>query len=200
MMRLIAITALAVFSMSCASWAQPDDEPRRRRPPPPPAERPEPPLEAFERILDEDQRAELREIFRANRERLREIEEQVREDRRELHESVFEQEVDETKLKERIDRIAKLEAERQFMRLKALARIRPSLTDEQIARLKELHERGPGMRDLRRGPEGARDYRPDPRRESGSRERDQIAPPPPREDFPDRRDRPPPPRRRPEPE
>jgi Spy/CpxP family protein refolding chaperone len=182
----IAVTLLAI---TFSGVAQPGGRPNERRLPPRPVESPglAPPGQAFERILTEDQRAELRDIFRENRERLREIEEKVRTGRRELQESVLAKDVDEAKLKEQVESIAKLEAERHFLRLKALARIRPTLTPQQIERLRELRP-GPGAGpELRRGIGPRREFRPELRPEDRARERerrDRIAPPPPENDFP----------------
>jgi len=188
-MKAIEVSLAAICTLLLVNVTQSAPEPRRERRPEPPPERREPPPEIFERILDEDQRAELRETFRENRERLREIEEQVRAGRRELHEAMLKGEVDEPEMKKKIDEIAKLEGERQFIRFKALAKIRPSLSDEQVERLKELHGRRQGMaRDLPPGPGRPRDFRPD--REARERYREQIAPRPPGEPgFDERRPR-----------
>jgi len=190
-MKQIQIAAIAVgaLTLTQSMLAAPNPGRPNERRLPPPLERPDapPPGPAFERILTEDQRAELRDIFRENRERLREIEEKVRTGRRELHESILADNVDEAKLKEKVDSIAKLEAERQFMRLKALAKIRPSLTPEQLERLREFRPRPGAGPEPRRGIAPRRDFRPEAGPEDRARERerrDRIAPPPPEGERP----------------
>jgi Spy/CpxP family protein refolding chaperone len=174
----IAFVVATVF-FTAVGAAQPRFEGRgERRPNPPPRG------EAFERILDEDQRAELREIFRENRQRLREIDEKIRTARRELEESIFSSEFDEAKAKKTIGLIAKLEGERQFLRAKAMAKIRPTLRPEQIERLKELRNHREEMaRNFRPDLRPRREFAPEPQRRPA---RDEIAPPSPRDrEFPE---------------
>ena len=145
-MKAIEVSLAAICTLLLVNVTQSAPEPRRERRPEPPPERREPPPEIFERILDEDQRAELRETFRENRERLREIEEQVRAGRRELHEAMLKGEVDEPEMKKKIDEIAKLEGERRF------DESRPRFQDEPPPRgpapRRQLDQRRPPPRDF----------------------------------------------------
>lgn len=136
--------AITAFSVTVLAAAEQDGaEPNRRRARPPTERRQAPPEGGgpLERILDPEQRAQLREFAYANREHAREVNQKLEAARREMNEVLFSEKLDEDQLKKRIGEIAKLEAERHFMRAKALAMIRPTLRPEQVERLRDMHAR-----------------------------------------------------------
>ena len=143
--------AIGAFALAAAGQPTPD-RPRRPLPEPdsPLDERPQFPRFrpgfGVEGVLNEQQRAELREIFRANRERHQELERKIREARRDLDEAIFAEKFNEKTIRKKADAIAALEAERITLRAKAFGKLRPSLTPEQIERIKRRRaELGPGF-------------------------------------------------------
>lgn len=129
-----------------------------------------PPIES---VLNEEQRAEFREGMQAHREEFRELELKAARLRREYDEALFAEKLDEKLVREKSAALAEVDADRALIRARAFAKVRPSLSEEQLERLRNLRADMP--RDFRpqpggfRGPrgegDGQFDNRPDrPRR------------------------------------
>jgi Spy/CpxP family protein refolding chaperone len=146
----------------------------------------------FETILTREQRMELREEFISQREKMRELEEKSGPLRRELEEALFAEKLDETVVREKSAALAALETERSLIRARMFAKIRPSLSEEQLERLRDLRAdgaRGPRMGDgefrrFRDGGPGAgpgpddRPQRPRGPRPPGDESEFDVLPPP----------------------
>src|SRR5262245_34431508 len=139
-------TSLPVVLFALAVAAQPTPHPARRPLPGPDSPRGEQtqfprsrPGFGPEAVLNEQQRIEWREILNANHERRQELERKIREARRELDEAIFADKFNERTIRKKAESIAALEAERITMRAKAFAKLRPSLTPEQMERIKRRH-------------------------------------------------------------
>jgi len=134
-----------------------------RPPGPPNGEGPRPPGGQFgfqgapgilpvERVLTEEQREAFRDELQAHRDQLREINEKAARLRPELDEALLAEKLDEKLVREKVAALAELDGERSLIRARALAKVRPSLSEEQLTRLKHLRaELGRG--DFRPGPE-----------------------------------------------
>ncbi len=126
----------------------------------------------IEMVLNEEQRADFREEMQAHREQLRDLEQQAFKLRREYEGALFAEKLDEKLVREKSSALAGIEADRALIRARAFAKVRPSLSEEQLERLDDL--RGDMQREMRpqqggfRGPrdgEGQFDNRPErPRR------------------------------------
>ena len=93
---------------------------------------------AFERVLTDEQRQQVRESlqeqggdFRASAQKLMQL-------RRELNEAVFSGTADEKFIREKTDAIAKLDAEQMRVRMLALTKIAKTFTAEQKEKIKEM--------------------------------------------------------------
>jgi Spy/CpxP family protein refolding chaperone len=130
----------------------------------------------IETVLNDEQRAEFREAMEGQRDKLRELDEKNMRLRRQLDEAMIAKELDEREVRRLSLALAEIEADRTVMRARALAKVRPSLTDEQLERLKNLRaEMGPGMRPAEGG------FRPIPQRQFRppvDREPEDVLPPP----------------------
>jgi Spy/CpxP family protein refolding chaperone len=167
-------------------WAQPNPD-RPARPERPGAERPVRALDGpaaganFERFLTEEQRQSLRETMLAQRAKSQELLGQVRVQRQELLKAVLTEDVTDEALRAKVEAVAKLEAELQFLRLKALAEVQPPLAPEQVDRMLNAAAESP-QRQLRQLPDenraAPRLNRPLPPRG------EEVAPRPPRRDLP----------------
>ena len=94
----------------------------------------------FERVLSvltEEQRASMREAMAADRGQVRDLDLKIRQARRELFELGLKEKFDEAAVRKKATAAAKLEAEMTVLRVKALSRMRPPLTAEQIAKIRE---------------------------------------------------------------
>jgi Spy/CpxP family protein refolding chaperone len=187
--------ALATVASSVALLAaEPDSEPRRRPGPPggepgrgqrlAPMQRPGGvPVEA---VLNNEQRVQFREEMEAQRDKLRELEQKAAKLRRELDEALFSEKLDEKAVREKSSALAEVDAERSLIRARAFAKVRPSLSEEQLERLNRMRAEpgpGPGFRggdfrppregELPPGDRGARPRRPNPPEDPGD-----VLPPP----------------------
>ena len=116
------------------------------------------------------------EEMRTHRERMRELNEESMQLRRELNETLFADKLDEGLVRKKTAELSNLEAERSLIRARAFAKVRPSLTEQQLERLKTLQsEMG---RVNRPGEEGFRQPQPRPFRPPESRENEDVLPPP----------------------
>ena len=130
----------------------------------------------FERVLSvltDDQRASIREAMAADREKIRDLEQKIRESRKELFELGLREKFDETAVREKANETAKLDAEMTVLRVKAISKIHPPLTAEQIEKIKTSS--GPEPSD--RQPELPRRRRDIPRDENGLPLKEQATPP-----------------------
>ena len=135
----------------------------------------------IEMVLDEDQRAEFREVMDGQRDKLRDLDEKNAKLRRRLEEALFAKELDEKTVRSLSLALGELEADRTLIRARAFAKVRPSLTEEQLERLKNLRaEIGQGQRpgDQRPGEGGFRPGPPRQPRTPGDRESVDVLPPP----------------------
>jgi hypothetical protein len=127
-------------------------------------------------VLDEEQRIEFREAMDSQRDKLRELEETNAKLRRQLDEAMIAKDLDEKEVRKLSLALAEIEADRTVMRARAFAKVRPSLTEEQLERLKNLRtEMGPGFRP------GEGGFRQPPQRQFRppvDREPDDVLPPP----------------------
>lgn len=96
---------------------------------------------AFERVLTDDQRKQMREVIQAQGASLRENQQQAVQLRRELQEAAFNGKADAKFIKEKTDEIARLESEQLRVRTLALAKMAATFTAEQRAQVKEMTER-----------------------------------------------------------
>ena len=149
----------------------------------------------IESVLDEEQRAEFRREMQVHREELRDLEQRAARLRREYDEALFAEKLDEKLVREKSVALAEIDTDRALIRARAFAKVRPSLSEEQLERLKNL--RADIQRDMRpkpgvlRGPRDGEvqfDNRPDrPRRPRPPQEDDRgtgLPPPAPPEPPP----------------
>ena len=109
------------------------DAPRRERAP---GDVPRPGFQ--DPSLNEEQRIAIREIMEASRRESAPLETRMRAVRRELQEAIHAEKVDEQVIRDKAAEIGKLEGDLAVIRSKAFAKLRPSLTPEQMARLKNM--------------------------------------------------------------
>jgi len=143
--RILSIVfATTLFSCAVTGSAQPSPPERPERPLPPDAVRRERPLGNVQRpgladeSLTEEQRTSMRETMEASRKEARPLEEKMRTARRDLQEAIHAEKVDEQLIREKAVEIGKLEGDLAVIRAKAMTQIRPSLTPEQRARMKNM--------------------------------------------------------------
>jgi Spy/CpxP family protein refolding chaperone len=132
-----------------------------------------PPVES---ILDREQRMKFSEEMRNHRERVRELNEKSALLRRELNEALFGDILDEGVVRKKSAELSELEAERSLIRARAFAKVRPSLTEQQLERLEVL--RSEMGRVNPPGEDGFRQPQPRPFRPPESRENEDVLPPP----------------------
>jgi len=104
----------------------------------------------MEAILTEDQREKFVEEMFAQREKNRQLnpDEKFMKLRRELDQALFGEKLDEELVRKKSLELAEVDLERSLIRARAFAKIRPSLSPEQLERLKEVRS------DMGRGPQG----------------------------------------------
>lgn len=88
------------------------------------------------RVLNDDQRASLRDIMQAQQEKMRELQKNMREARKALVEASLAEKPDEAAIRKQAEAIGKAESEIAILRAKVLSEIKPSLTSEQREKLK----------------------------------------------------------------
>lgn len=101
-----------------------------------------------ESILTDEQREKFGEEMFAQREKARELNEKFMKLRREIDQALLAEKLDEKFVREKSLELAEVEVERSLIRARAFAKIRPSLSEEQLERLKDLRS------DMGRGPQG----------------------------------------------
>ena len=186
--------ALGTAVLAASAQPVPEQGPDAPRRPGPPGEggrgprmmqvQPRPGGFPIEAVLTPEQRMEFRDEMSPHREKLRELEEKQATLRREFDEALFADKLDEKTVREKSVAMAEIEAERSLIRARAFAKIRPSLSEEQLERLKTMRAetgRGPRMVDggFRRVQEGGPDDRLDrPRRPRPPEGELDVLPPP----------------------
>lgn len=188
--RLFLALAATVSSTGLLVAAEPEPTSPPRRPPPagPGDPNRQPRVNSIlprpglpvENILTPEQRVQFRDGIMAQRDKLRELDEKSTALRRELDDALFADKLDEKVVRDKGAALAELETERSLIRARAFAKVRPSLTAEQIDRLKNLRaEAGRGNRIGGPGPGGdfERPRPPRPPRQPG--ELDVLPPPAP---------------------
>lgn len=186
---LVSAGATAVLAISCLpAFTQPgpDDPPKR----------PQPPLDArrdrfpggslqgwqpgryaplLERVLTEEQRDSLREAMESQRDKMRDLEENLRAARKEMFQAGLAQKFDEDALRQKALEAGRLDAELTVLRAKALSKMKPPLSAEQIEKLKTP----PPFEGGEPRPEFRRDERPrGDRPPRGPRDEHDLPPPP----------------------
>jgi Spy/CpxP family protein refolding chaperone len=116
----------------------------------------------FERVfgvLTEEQRASFRQAMEGEREKVRELEQKSGEARRELMEAALVDKFEEAKVRQKLDALTKVDADLTMIRIKALSKVEPKLTAEQLQKLRTAAQPdGAGAPESRkRRPEGERD-------------------------------------------
>lgn len=91
--------------------------------------------------LSPEQRQSFREAFQRLQERTRELNLQLREARERLHQAAWADQVNEERVYQLAQRLARLEAGLALARSRALAHVRPQLSREQLERLRTLRQR-----------------------------------------------------------
>ena len=140
----------------------------------------------MEAVLTEEQREKFVEEMFAQREKNRQLnpDEKFMKLRRELDQALFSEKLDEELVRKKSLELAEIDLERSLIRARAFAKIRPSLSAEQLERLKEMRS------EMGRGPQGGQggEFRgpPDGVRPGGRRSQgppqadggDDVLPPP----------------------
>jgi len=179
----LALGVLAFSAMSLAA-AEPGTEPPRRNGPPGDGPRGQRFMQVQQRggvpmemVFNEEQRATFREEMDGQRDKLRALDEKNVKLRRELDEALFAEKLDEKLVREKSAALSEIEVERSLIRARAFAKVRPSLTEEQLERLKTM--RGEFAQGPRPGEGGARpgQFRQQPR-PPGGQPPDDVLPPP----------------------
>jgi Spy/CpxP family protein refolding chaperone len=184
---LVATFIAAATAFLTAAELGPD-APRRQGNPPgaPPADGPLGPRPfpgqfqgggmPVESILDQEQRMKFGEEMQGQREKMRELNEKSMRLRRELDEALFGEKLDEGLVRKKTTELSELEAERSLIRARAFAKVRPTLTEEQLERLKNM--RADMGRMNRPGEGGFRQGQPRPFRSPDDRKNEDVLPPP----------------------
>lgn len=131
-----------------------------------------------EAVLNQEQRLQFGEEMQGQREKMREINEKYGRLRRELDEALFGEKLDEGLVRKKSAELAELDAERSLIRARAFAKVRPTLSEEQLERLKNM--RAESGRVNRPGEGGFRQPQPQqrPPRPPEGRENEDVLPPP----------------------
>src|SRR5437899_4441952 len=106
----------------------------------------------FERVLNvltEEQRVSMRQGMLSDREKIRELEQKIVQSRKELFELGLREKFDEAAVRDKANEVAKFESEMTVLRVKAISRIKPPLTAEQVEKIKNS---GPEMGDYQSEP------------------------------------------------
>lgn len=121
------------------------------------------------RILTEEQQRQVRQTMVEHRAELRDLDERIQHLQRDVEQEVFAQKPNDEAIRSKAQSLAEAEAQRTVFRARVIARIRPSLTDDQIAQLKQVWATGP-----RANRPGRRSDQPGP---GAQREGDDLPPP-----------------------
>lgn len=180
-----ALAAAVLLHSRPAALAQPNPEAPNRRPPPAGADRrgdrPQPgfqpgrALPMLERVLTEEQRESLRAAMESQRDQMRSLEGKIRAARQALMKASLAEKFDEDAVRAQALEVGKLDAELTVLRAKAMSKVQPPLSKEQIGKLLNPPPRemdgppdgpGPGPRRNNRPPRDPRDLPVAPKPES----------------------------------
>lgn len=100
-------------------------------------------------VLTPEQRESIRDEFEQNRDKIRELEQELREARKAAADAGLAKDFNEEELRKKLEAAAKLEIEMTLLRARALSKIEPPLSDEQIERIKNPPAPGEMMRERR---------------------------------------------------
>ena len=107
-------------------------------------------------VLTPEQRESMRATAEADREKTRELEEKIRDARKAALEATLEKKFNEEALRQKLEAAAKIETELTVLRAKALSKVEPPLSEEQIEKIKNPPPMGDMMRQRQgSGPNGA---------------------------------------------
>ncbi len=103
---------------------------------------------ALMRALTDEQRGQLREALQANQAKTQELMGKMRDARKELLETQLAEKFDEANFRTKAEAVAKIQTDLDVLNAQAFAKIRPSLTAEQIEKMKNppAPMRGNGQR------------------------------------------------------
>lgn len=104
----------------------------------------------FERVLNDEQREQLREAMQSNREKMGEIGERQQKLRAEMEDAMFAEKLDEEGVRKRALELAEMDAQRQIFQARAFQKVRPSLSPEQLAQIRKMREEMGRAREQRR--------------------------------------------------
>jgi len=93
-------------------------------------------IERIAIVLTPEQREFVRKANEENRDKTRDLEEKVRAARRAALDATLDKKFDEAALRQKLEAAAKLDIDLMVIRSKALSKVEPPLTDEQIERIK----------------------------------------------------------------
>ena len=126
-------------------------------------------------MLTEKQHISLREAMEAQRDQMRDFEEKLRDARKEMVQARFVQKFDEDALRQKALEAGRLDAELTVLRAKALSKMKPPLSPDQIEKLKNP----PPFEGGEPRPEFRRDERPrSDRPQRGPRDEHDLPPAP----------------------
>jgi len=113
-------------------------------------------IERIMMVLTPEQREFVRTANEENRDKTRELEEKVRAARKATLDAALDKKFDEAVLRQRLEAVAKLDIDLMVIRAKALSKVEPPLSEEQIERIKNPPPMGDMMRQRQgQGPNGA---------------------------------------------
>jgi len=131
---------------------------------------------AFFRVLSEDQRESFRDAMEAEGEKRRDLEMKLRDTRKDLMAASLEAKIDEAAVRKHALELGRLEGELALLRAKALAKVKPPLSAEQIEQIKNPPPFNPGE-GFRPNPQ--RDFQDRPARpRAGPRDENDLPPKP----------------------
>ncbi len=166
--RVVAATLVTTVWLCSlpAAFAQPDPEVPNRRPPtaeadrrgdrPQPGFQPDRAMPRLERVLTREQRESLHVAMESRRDSMRKLEGKIRDARQALMKAALAEKFDEDTVPAQALKVGKLEAKLAVLRAKAMSKVRPPLSHEQIERISNP----PPPREMDRSPDGPR---PSPR-------------------------------------
>jgi len=96
------------------------------------------------RVLTEEQRDSFRQAMEGQRDKIHDFEEKVRDARKEMIAAGLGEKFDENAVRQKALEVGKLEAELTVLRAKALAKVKPALSTEQIEQIKNPPPFNPG--------------------------------------------------------
>jgi len=145
-----------------AAFAQPNSEAPNRRPPPVGVDRrgdrpqlgfqPDRAMPMLERVLTREQRESLHAALEAQRDSMRGLEGKIRDARQALMKASLAEKFDEDTVRAKAFKVGKLEAKLAVLRAKAMAKVQPPLSQEQIERISNP----PPPREMDGPPDGPR--------------------------------------------